>query len=140
TEKKELSVYALLADRNGLKLNKAPARNCDAIPSPCRWLALGAASGLVGESVTLQSLAEQLVGFAQRLVVDKTGIEGRFDIHLPPLSRGAATLGSTADGLPVDPNLPSLSTVLQDVGLRLESKRELVDVYVIDHAEKPSEN
>src|SRR5215831_1830953 len=56
TEKKELSIYALLVDKNGLKLQRAPDRDCDATPSPCRWGGGGPASGFSGQSVTLESL------------------------------------------------------------------------------------
>jgi uncharacterized protein (TIGR03435 family) len=38
SEKKELPIYALVVDKNGLKLPKAPDRDCSATPSPCRWL------------------------------------------------------------------------------------------------------
>src|SRR5438874_1577679 len=34
SEKKELSVYALVVGKNGLKLQKAPDRDCEARPSP----------------------------------------------------------------------------------------------------------
>jgi uncharacterized protein (TIGR03435 family) len=139
TEKKELPVYVLLVDKNGLKLPKAPDRDCDATPSPCRWIQIGPGSGIHGESVTLEGLAAQLSGF-DRAFVNKTGIEGRFDFHLPPFSRGAATPGTIVDGAPVDLNTPSLAAVLQEVGLRLESQKQLLDVYIVDHIEKPSAN
>ncbi len=119
TEKKELAIYALLVDKNGLKLQKALDRDCDVIPSPCRFSRIGPASGVTSQSVTLQSLAENLTTFTDRSIVNKTGIDGRFDINLPPFSRGAATPGTLADGVPVDLNSPSLATVLQEVGLRL---------------------
>src|SRR5262249_28674437 len=83
TEKKELPVSALFADKGGVKLPQAPARDCDVTPSPCRWFNVGA-RGIDGDSVTLQSLAQQLSGFlGETTFVDKTGIEDRFDIHLP---------------------------------------------------------
>ena len=140
TEKKELPVYALLADKGGIKLPKAPARDCDATPSPCRWFNIGA-RGIDGDSVTLQSLADQLSGFVgQQTFIDQTGIEGRFDIHLPGFVRDAQTPGMLVDGVPADLNAPSLATILKDVGLRLESRKQLMDVYVVDQVEKPSSN
>src|SRR5262245_23691679 len=140
TEKKELPIYALVLDKNGLKLQKAPDRDCDVTPSPCRFSQIGPASGIHGQSVTLESLADNLYGFTDRSVVNKTGIEDRFDINLPPFSRGAQTPGTLVDGAPVDINTPSLATVLQEVGLRLEPERQLMDIYVVDHVEKPSDN
>jgi uncharacterized protein (TIGR03435 family) len=139
TEKRELSIYALVVDKGGLKLAKAPERDCDVAPSPCRFSTIGT-SGTIGQSVTLEALAQNLTFFADRSVLNKTGIEDRFDINLPPFSRGAATPGTLADGVPVDINTPSLGAMLQDVGLRLESQKQLMDVYVVDRIEKPSAN
>jgi uncharacterized protein (TIGR03435 family) len=140
TEKRELPVYALLVDKNGLKLEKAPDRDCAATPSPCRWLRVGPASGAIGESVTLQGLAQNLTAFLDKNIVNKTGIEDRFDIRLPPFSRGAPTPGTTIDGAPADLNAPSLAAVLKDAGLRLEPEKQVLDVYIVDHIEKPSPN
>ena len=90
--------------------------------------------------MTLQSLAQQLTFFADRNIANKTGIEGMFDIHLPPYSRGAATPGTLIDGVPADLSAPSLSVVLEEIGLRLEPQKQLFDVFVVDHVEKPSAN
>jgi len=139
TEKKELPVYALLVDKNGLRLSKAPDRDCDVTPSPCRFQTVGP-NGTIGQSVTLQALAENLTFFQERSIMNKTGIEGRFDIKLPPYSRGAQTPGTLVDGAPADLNAPSLAAVLQEVGLRLEPQKELLDIYIVDHIEKPSAN
>jgi uncharacterized protein (TIGR03435 family) len=138
-EKKELPVYALLVDKNGLKLPKAAERDCDVMPSPCRWERVGI-NGTIGHSVTLQSLAEELTFFQDRGILNKTGIEGRFDIELPPFTRGAQTPGTLVDGRPADLSAPSLAAVLQDVGLRLEPRKEIFDIYIVDHIEKPSAN
>lgn len=140
TEKKELPVSALLVDRGGVKLPKAPARDCDVTPSPCRWFNVGA-RGIDGDSVTLQSLAQQLSGFlGDTTFVDKTGVDDRFDIHLPGFIRGAQTPGTLVDGVPVDLSAPSLMSILKDAGLRVETQKQLMDVYIVEHVEKPSNN
>jgi len=47
--------------------------------------------------------------------------------------------GRLPNGLPVDPNGPSLFTAVQEqLGLKRESARAPVDVLVIDHVEKPT--
>jgi uncharacterized protein (TIGR03435 family) len=78
-----------------------------------------------------------------RPVVDRTGITGSYDISItftpddtqfhghPPPVRASET-GETAPGL--------LEAVSQQLGLKLESKKALVDVIAIDHAEKPTLN
>jgi uncharacterized protein (TIGR03435 family) len=139
-EKRELPIYALVVDKGGLKFPKAPDRNCDVTPSPCRWLQAGPASGIVGQSVTLEGLAGMLADFGDRPIINKTGMDGRFDIKIAPYSRGAQTPGTLVDGVAADLSLPSLASVLQDAGLRMEQQKQLLDVYIIDHVEKPSAN
>jgi bla regulator protein blaR1 len=139
TEKQELPVYVLRVGKSGLKLQKAPVRDCSASPSPCRWLKARPSSGFLGQSVTLQGLAERLSFYQDRIVLNQTGIDGTFDIDLPAFSRGA-TAGTVVDGEPADLNAPSLSTVLQEIGLRFEPGKQMLDVLVVDHLEKPSPN
>ena len=79
-------------------------------------------------------------------VFDKTGISGRFDIHLEFNPEGTNLTGSGAlppDAVPDDNRRrPSLLTAIQQqVGLRLESGKVLASVLVIDHVEPmPPEN
>jgi uncharacterized protein (TIGR03435 family) len=79
----------------------------------------------------------------RRLVVDRTGLTGTFDISLrfrgpepPP--------GAAAAGLPVsasDPDLAPIETAIQEqLGLKLQPIREPADVLVIDHIERPTAN
>jgi uncharacterized protein (TIGR03435 family) len=63
-------------------------------------------------------------------VIDRTGIPGVYDI----------TLKSAARAL-LEPDGPSLLTLIQEqIGLKLVSAKDPVEVFVIDHAEKPSVN
>jgi uncharacterized protein (TIGR03435 family) len=140
TEKKELPVYILAVDRAGLKLQKAPARDCDGAPSTCGWKKAGPASGVVGYSVRLDGVAGLLSLFLDRSVVDRTNVTDAFDLNLPPFSRGTQLPGATADGVPVDVTAPSVFAVLRDVGLRLEPHNELLEVYVVDSVERPTVN
>ena len=79
-----------------------------------------------------------------RIVVEKTGLAGNFDINLewPPDETQAMRV--TQDAPPVPPfaaGAPSIFTAIQEqLGLKLEPARGLVEILVIDHAEKPSEN
>jgi uncharacterized protein (TIGR03435 family) len=141
TEKREVPIYALLVEKGGIKLQKAPNRDCSLRPSPCRWTSqIGPANGINGESMTLDALVDNLGDFADRNIVNKTGIQDRFDIHMPPYSRGAALPGTLVDGVPVDLNAPSIGTILHDVGLRLEPQTQVMDIYVVDHIEKLKAN
>ena len=72
-----------------------------------------------------------------RTVVDKTGLEGAYDIAVtwtpdPGLEQGAAQPEAAG---------ASLFTALQEqLGLKLESGKGPVEVIVVDSAEKPSGN
>jgi uncharacterized protein (TIGR03435 family) len=63
-------------------------------------------------------------------VIDKTGITGKFDIHLR-FSPEDAT----------DANDPTIFTAVQEqLGLKLAPAKGPIEVLVIDHVERPSEN
>jgi uncharacterized protein (TIGR03435 family) len=78
----------------------------------------------------------------QDVVVDRTGLQGRFEIHLewlPPQMVLQADIDLTKT--PQATDKPSIFTALQEqLGLRLESERGPVNVIVIDHVERPTEN
>jgi uncharacterized protein (TIGR03435 family) len=101
----------------------------------------------------MPALAAMLTGMLDRPVVDKTGIEGTYEITLewtPDEREANSIIGmklarATAEGAipPSDPTGgASLSTVLRDeLGLKLDPKKSPVDMLVIDKAERvPTEN
>jgi uncharacterized protein (TIGR03435 family) len=113
---------------------------------------------MAGNQVTMAVLAQALkfpmtflagnggmMGLNAR-VVDKTGLEGEYDVTLeyewPGMVPSPAP--GTADGLPagIAAPAPSIFTALQQqLGLKLEPTKELFEVLVVDHAEKtPTEN
>jgi uncharacterized protein (TIGR03435 family) len=75
-----------------------------------------------------------------RTVVDMTGLTGTYDFTLDWARVQPPSLG--ADGAPlVDSGGPSLfSAVQEQLGLKLESRKQAIDMIIVDHAEKPSEN
>jgi uncharacterized protein (TIGR03435 family) len=152
-ERRDSPVYALVVGPNGPRLTPA-ARDCapktvaeatEPGAAPCGFQGGGPARGLRLHAMELSHLAEALSNFVDRdVVVDRTGIPGRFDIDLPPWSTGAPPrepidAAQAAEPQP-DPEAPSLFTALQQLGLRLEPARAPVDIYVIDHLEPPTEN
>jgi uncharacterized protein (TIGR03435 family) len=82
-----------------------------------------------------------------RPVIDRTGISGRFTIHLEfmrdqvtaRLPEAPSPNGPTA---PLsDSTPPMIFTAIQEqLGLKLTSARGPVEFLVIDHIERPSEN
>ncbi len=76
-----------------------------------------------------------------RLVVDKTGLTGRYDAVLTwtPDDLAAAPSGSAA--LAAADAGPSLFTALQEqLGLKLQAGKAPVETIVVEHVEHPSEN
>ena len=95
----------------------------------------------------MAALANALSQASGKNVTDQTGLAGTFDaelIYTPEESpfHGPPPADLPPDfKLPFDPNGPSLAEALREQwGLKLESRKELVDVYVIDRVERPTEN
>jgi uncharacterized protein (TIGR03435 family) len=102
---------------------------------------------LEANTASMNQIVDGLSRLSQRTVVDKTNLTGKYDIklewtpeegQLPQLPGGGAGLPP----LPTpDPNGPSLFTAVQEqLGLKLESQKGPVEIFVIDHIERPSEN
>jgi uncharacterized protein (TIGR03435 family) len=91
-----------------------------------------------GLGVTLSLLARALGNTVNRPVADETNIAGTFDLTLeyaPDDDR------LKPNDQPSDSTAASLFTALREqLGLKLESRKGAVEVFVIDHAEKPSDN
>jgi uncharacterized protein (TIGR03435 family) len=90
----------------------------------------------------MRLLADTLSSRVGRRVIDETGLSGEWDWNLewsPGPSEPAPPGGITADPAPSDG--PSIFAAVQEqLGLRLESGRALLDVLIIDAIERPSPN
>jgi uncharacterized protein (TIGR03435 family) len=124
----EVPVYALTVTRNGPKLT-LPANNRCRGP---RGFVVG--PGLLAScapELSMPDFAVMLSRETDRAVVDKTGLTGQY----------AFQLLWNPEGREIDPNLPGLSTAMQEqLGLRLEPQRMPAGVMVIDRAERPTPN
>ena len=74
--------------------------------------------------------------------MDRTGLTANYDFILTyAADRGPRAEGGGPDPAPVDPNLPSIFTALQEqLGLKLESTRGPIELLVIDRGERPMED
>ena len=125
-------------------LNAARGRGPAGGPPPCgSRVAFGQllAGGMPISRLATETLS-QLTG---RIVVDRTGLTGGYDIDL----QWTPTPDQLPPGPPppgielpqIDPNGPSLFTALQEqLGLKLDTERGPVDVLVIDRLQQPAEN
>ena len=130
-EQRNLPFFALLIDTGGPKVRvsdaeRGPAKNTFSMSEP---------GHLRATRVTATMLANVLSNQTGRSVQDFTGLKGIFDVTLAWAPEDAASPE------PEDP-LPSIfSAVREQLGLKLESRRGLVDVLVIDQlANSPQAN
>lgn len=159
-EQRELPMYALvLARRDGALGEKLTRSTADCSPAAARGrgpqlpapgqrptcgFSIGPGSLTLGGQ-TMAAFATNLSRFVGGIVVDKTGLTGTFDIALtyaPDAGlAGRGDLPQRVGGAPPPPpgDAPSIFAALQEqLGLKLESTKGLVDVVVIDRAEKPT--
>jgi uncharacterized protein (TIGR03435 family) len=100
---------------------------------PHTQVVAGADLRLTAGDVTLAEIQTLLGRYMGRPVVDRTGLMQRFDIELQFDAPSGATT-AVDDG-------PSLTTAItEQLGLQLEDERAEIEVLVIDHIERPSEN
>lgn len=134
-ESKDLPIYALTIAKGGLKI-KQSAGEC-APQASCGGFRLYQRSQLSGEKVPIVELRDILSTLTGRPVVDKTGLNGTFDISLKWTPDAVMAVGAEP-GAPAGPPGSSLFTALQEqLGLRLESQKGSVEILVVDAAERP---
>jgi uncharacterized protein (TIGR03435 family) len=103
----------------------------------------GGPGRIVAQGMTMTQLASNLAGRVRQVVVDKTGLEGQFDVELdwtPDQFQGAGPLGGLpgAAAATVSGTGVSIYTAVQEqLGLTLQSTRGPVDVLVIERVEQP---
>ena len=141
-ESAELSVYELVTVRSGSKLmpsgnHAAPDQVSSTKPrSWIRFAGKGVLEGNDADAATLVTALSMQPEIGGRLVVDRTGLTGKYDFTL----KWTPDMGQGADPPAADAG-PTLFTALQDeLGLKLQPTKAPVDVIVIDHVELPSEN
>ena len=159
-EQREFPVYALTLAKNGRPLTPSTLREADpaaAIEVSGSGSNAGVSLDLGGGSsfaladnaitakhVTLATFAETLTRFADRTVIDATGMAGRFDITIPltpedynaTLLRSAVNAGirlppqvlRALDAAPANPVGPALA----GAGLAFDSRRAPLDVIVVE--------
>lgn len=142
-ETKVLPVYTLAVAKGGSKLK--PSTMSDQDPNARTGVIAmrhasngnGLTSQLTATGVTMDGLASNLSrqGLG-RVVLDNTGLAGRYDFQL---SWGVDPIAAGANS--TDTSAPSIFTAFSEqLGLKLEPGKGPVPVLVIDHIEMPSPN
>jgi bla regulator protein BlaR1 len=149
-ETKQLSVYALTVVKDGPKLKAASGemiqlkdgstvRNQSLLWTPTPLPDGTRSDHLIRMFVrdqSIQAVVDSLSHLMDRVVLDRTGLKGNFDITID-YERNP----DKADTPGFDITGPAMFTAFQaQLGLKFESTKAPVEVLVIDHADKPSEN
>jgi len=127
-ESKMLPAFALVVGKGGPKMEKGESGGPQVN---------GGNTHITGKGMSMAQLADNLAGHVDRPIIDKTGLEGVFNLNLEwSLDEPAKTSDSAA------PAKPSIFTAIQEqLGLRLDSQRLPVEIVVVDHVERvPTEN
>lgn len=137
-ELKEFPAYALVIAKSGPRLQAAIAeQTMSGDIKGIAGLVTQSQRGLLSvQGFSMEGLASLLSGYSDvgRKVVDKTGLKGNYNFTLRWAPNDRAITASDASG-------PSIFTAIQEeLGLKLEPSRTMLDTIVIDHAEKPTEN
>jgi uncharacterized protein (TIGR03435 family) len=144
-ETRELPVYELVVAKGGSRLKKATPGDAylnglkdDQGRSAPGMMRVGFGT-LDCQAIPIANLLETLTQLTGRTVVDRTGLTGKYDVQLrwtPEGSRPAPQADGTAEESDVD----FFTAVQEQLGLTFRSAKGPVDVLVVDHIEKPSEN
>lgn len=131
-EMKDMPVYAMVLGKNGPKFKEsgpdAALISNHSVNGRNQIMRLSKA--------TLESVAQDIQStfFVDRPVLDKTGLTGTYDIELE------ATPEFRINKDPQPGDVSVFTAIQETLGLKLEPQKASVDVLVIDHIEKSTEN
>jgi len=147
-DKRELPVFALERTRPdgalgpGLRPTGCPDLEVDLSRlQRCANIQTGMGS-LNLKGMPFSQFTPYLSPYVNRVVIDRTGLDGRYDIDLKwtPDPQGLPP-GAGPEPPANDPNALSIFTAIQEqLGLKLSAAREMVEVLVIDTLEPPTPN
>ena len=158
-ESREIPVYALTVARGGPKLHPLKEGSCATFdfanppvplaPGEKLPILCGTVSGgrkgpnqiIDVHGMSLNEFSKFGVGLLGRPIIDKTGINGKFDLRLEYAPDSTALRVREPVGAVDYPAGPSLFTAFQEqLGLKLESAKGPGEFLVIHHVERPSDN
>jgi uncharacterized protein (TIGR03435 family) len=154
-EKKEMSSYDLVTVKGGAKIKPSPTASAPEeevpingaaikkdeegfpiLPPGRKPMMMAIGGGFAIERYideTMEQFADSMAGRLDGPVNDATGLKGKYDFTLRWIQDGAPSTDITG---------PTLLQSIQDqLGLRVQKTKSMVDVLVVDHLEKmPTEN
>lgn len=146
-EMRTLPVWVLTMDKNGAKMKLNPGPEHFEVP-----IRLSGASE-TSTSLTFTGTHTNMEYFGwwlgmvinrfqavDRPVVDRTGLKGFYDFTMTFLPDPSGRTGPNGEPVASFEGSNLAEALREQLGLKLESSKSPVQVFVIDHVEKPSEN
>jgi uncharacterized protein (TIGR03435 family) len=130
-EQKELTAYEMTVAKGGHKMKEAAAGE--------KMSRENTAISTIAKAMTMREFADFISQPLAMPVVDHTGLSGRYDFvlnftaYLPAGERVMTPSFDNNNGI-------ILSAIQGELGLKLESRKLAVEIYVIDRVERPSPN
>jgi uncharacterized protein (TIGR03435 family) len=131
-EPREMKAIVLTVASGGPRLSPAAAPDA----KPFRQ---NSANGTIAKSMPIGEFADFLSGPLDMPVVDRTGLPGKYDFSIdftPYLPDPAKNM----DGTRPDTTSILKAALHDELGLNMEGSKAPVEVLVVDHVEKPSQN
>jgi uncharacterized protein (TIGR03435 family) len=156
-ENRTATAYEMTIAKAGLKMKESPAQETP-LPAPGAFppsapvgsgLMVNDSEGKIelrGERVTMRQIIVWLTDQTDRPIVDKTGLTGRYDFTMlwTPGNEAATSDASPGAGTGIvygDVGDTVYSALEKYLGLKLVSRKNQVEMLVIDHLERvPTEN
>jgi uncharacterized protein (TIGR03435 family) len=154
-ETREMQVFEMIPAKGGVKIQPAapvdeqattPEASKDKLSPGSMYMQIrtdGTAT-LGGRAATMEIFLNALRGespdVAGRQIVDRTGFKAKFDLKdfrfsgVPLPNAGGSSTGTS------DPDVPSLSQALEQLGLKLVPAKAQVEIVVIDSIDRPTDN
>jgi len=120
----------------------------DEPPSPCTFRTVAAAlrrdgqrqlGDLLEGDGPIDSLAAMLRLSTRRLVINKTNLSGSYRVKMN-FDMEAAFRGPESDGAQPNAASPVFTAIQEQLGMKLQPSKALLDTLVIDRLEKPTDN
>ncbi len=137
-ETKETSVYSLVIARGGLKMKLAADQSEPQKGGPKEM----GPGRLIGDGIPMYIIVNLLSNMLGRTVIDNTGLTGKYDIHLQPISDSLPAPTDAADTLAQADavNIALIDAIEEQLGLKVKSIQAPETILVIDRIEHPSAN
>jgi len=150
-DKKEMTILNLVVAKNGPKFKESkpveaadedrpgppgpPKKDADGFPilpaGKGQRMAIMNGRAAMRSEESIAQLAQMLANQLHQAVIDATGLSGKYEIGLTWVPGDA----------PDNPGPTIFAALQEQLGLKLESKKGMVEILVVDHVEKtPTEN